>query len=107
MRTDWEPLLKVLSDRQQSEKQRAEAFHTSMAAALLQQVRQLAKTHKFARVGLAGGVFQNRVLTGQVVQLLEAEAYDVRLGIDLPCNDAAISFGQVAECAALDSWEET
>jgi hydrogenase maturation factor HypF (carbamoyltransferase family) len=44
-------------------------------------------------------------LTGQVAQLLEADGYDVRLGIDLPCNDAAISFGQVAECAALDNWE--
>lgn len=106
LRTDWEPMLAMLSDQQRSERRRAEAFHTSMATALLQQVRELAELHKIERVGLAGGVFQNRVLTGQVAQLLAGDGYDVRLGIDLPCNDAAISFGQVAECAALDNWED-
>ena len=98
-------MLAMLSDQERSERPRAEAFHTSMATALLQQVRELADLHKIERVGLAGGVFQNRVLTDQVAQLLEADGYDVRLGIDLPCNDAAISFGQVAECAALDNLE--
>jgi len=107
LRTDWEPLLEMLTDQERSERRRAESFHTSMATALLQQVRELADVHKVERVGLAGGVFQNRILTGQVVQRLQADGYDVRLGIDLPCNDAAISFGQVAECAALDNWEET
>jgi hydrogenase maturation protein HypF len=103
MRTDWEPLLEMLSDESQSAARRAEAFHSSMAAALGEQVRQLSASHDFDRIGLAGGVFQNRVLTDQVVRMLEADGHEVSLGLELPCNDAAISFGQIAERAALDS----
>jgi hydrogenase maturation protein HypF len=45
-------------------------------------------------------VFQNRILTGQVRELLEDDGWPVSLSTDLPCNDAAISFGQLVEFAA-------
>ncbi len=104
--TDWEPLLTMLGDGSTSATKRAESFHSSMAMALLDQVREISATQRFDRIGLAGGVFQNRVLTDQVVHLLEADGYAVHLGLELPCNDASISFGQVAECAALDCLEK-
>jgi hydrogenase maturation protein HypF len=92
----------MLGDGSTSATKRAESFHSSMAMALLDQVRKISVMQRFDRIGLAGGVFQNRVLTDQVVHLLEADGYEVHLGLELPCNDASISFGQVAECAALD-----
>lgn len=100
LRTDWEPLLTMLMDDRQSPKRRAEAFHSSMAEALCEQARRISELHTVDQIGLAGGVFQNRVLTDQAVRLLEADGFDVYLNRHLPCNDAALSFGQAAECAA-------
>jgi hydrogenase maturation protein HypF len=71
-----------------------------MAHALREQARKIAQTEKVERVGLAGGVFQNRVLTGQVVQLLREDGFKVFIGEALPANDAALSFGQLVEYAS-------
>ena len=102
LRTDWEPLVAMLADERRSPTQRSEAFHSSMAEALRNQVKQIAASHDVDQIGLSGGVFQNRVLTDQVIGLLEADGYGVYLNRQLPCNDAALSFGQAAECAARD-----
>jgi len=104
-RTDWEPLLDMLGDESRSQRSRAESFHSSMAAALAQQARAVAEFHGFDRVGLAGGVFQNRSLTERVIELLAVDGFRAEMGHALPCNDAAISFGQIAELAALDVLE--
>jgi hydrogenase maturation protein HypF len=53
-----------------------------------------------ARVGLAGGVFQNRILTERAMGRLQAEGFEVFLGRQLPMNDAGLSFGQEIEYAA-------
>ena len=98
--SDWEPLLEILLDDRRSKIERAQSFHTSMAHALREQARKIAQTEKVERVGLAGGVFQNRVLTGQVVQLLREDGFKVFIGEALPANDAALSFGQLVEYAS-------
>jgi hydrogenase maturation protein HypF len=54
------------------------------------------------RVGLGGGVFQNRVLTEQVQVLLKAADFEVLIPERLPVNDAGISYGQLIEAAAID-----
>jgi hydrogenase maturation protein HypF len=53
------------------------------------------------RVGLGGGVFQNRVLTERARELLMAEGFEVLLPHRLPVNDAGISYGQLIEAAAI------
>jgi hydrogenase maturation protein HypF len=106
-RTDWEPLLTLMTDVRRSAASRAEAFHSSMAMALLEQARRIRDEARIDQVGLCGGVFQNRILTEQVVALLEADEFQVYLSTELPCNDAALSFGQAAELAAReqDGWK--
>jgi hydrogenase maturation protein HypF len=52
------------------------------------------------RVGLTGGVFQNRVLADEAAELLTAAGFEVHLPRALPCNDAALCFGQIVEFAA-------
>ncbi len=99
-RTDWEPLLDVIGDVSRDRPDRAEVFHSTMAHAILQQARQARAEHDISQVGLCGGVFQNRVLTEQAVELLESDGFRVRLPLLLPCNDAALSYGQAAEFAA-------
>ena len=97
---DWEPLLAVLMDKSRAVAERAALFHASMANTVLQQSRQARSSHDVNRIGLSGGVFQNRVLTEQVVALLENDGFNVMFPDDIPVNDAGISFGQVIEYAA-------
>ena len=98
--TDWQPLLEIMTDGSLSSVRRAGIFHASMANSILAQARAARDRHGIAQVGLSGGVFQNRVLADSVIELLEADGLDVFMPQALPCNDAALSFGQAAEVAA-------
>ncbi len=102
LRADWEPLLIEIGKKDENPIRHAETFHTSMATTLLEQARRIRDNHQIAQVGLAGGVFQNRVLTEQAVALLRRDGFDVYLSSELPCNDAALGYGQAAEIAALE-----
>ena len=100
LRSDWAPLLPMLADEKMAPGLRAEIFHCSLAAVILDQAVAARSLHKIDRVGLTGGVFQNQFLTALAVDLLTDNDFDVRLPLMLPCNDAALSFGQIAEFAA-------
>ena len=102
LRTDWAPLLPLLADSGLSMNYRAEVFHSSLAAAILDQATRIRESRGNLRIGLTGGVFQNQVLTSQAVDLLTANDFEVFVPKRLPCNDAALSFGQIAETAAQD-----
>ena len=99
-RCDWEPMLDLANDQRRSQRARAEAFHSSMAQSLLDQALTIRAEATVDHVGLCGGVFQNRALTEQAVMLLESAGFRVYVPGTLPVNDAALSFGQVAETAA-------
>ena len=99
-RGDWRPLLRMMTDECRSRALRAEIFHSSMAQLVLEQAQAVRDEHGVNQVGLSGGVFQNRVLTEQVDELLRNDGFDVHMPTVLPVNDAALSFGQAAELAA-------
>lgn len=99
-RTDWQPLLAMLADKRLSRRHRAEVFHSSAAHALLAQAQAARDVYGAVRVGLTGGVFQNKVLAAESVELLTAAGFEVHLPRALPCNDAALCFGQIVEFAA-------
>jgi hydrogenase maturation protein HypF len=96
-RTDWAPLLPVLSDRGLSESARAGIFHESLACALVEQALTLARGVDFEAVGLTGGVFQNRLLAERTMALLAARGLRVYLPEAVPANDAGLAFGQLIE----------
>ena len=102
-RSDWRSLLRMLTDECRSPALRAEIFHSSMAHLVLEQAQTVRDEHGVNQVGLSGGVFQNRILTEQVIDLLSGDGFDVQLPAVLPVNDAALSFGQAAELAARES----
>jgi hydrogenase maturation protein HypF len=108
-RSDWEPLLRAMRDARCAPAVRAAMFHSSLAQALCQQALAVRKHTGVARVGLGGGVFQNRVLTEQTSALLTAAGFEVLIPERLPVNDAAISYGQLIEACAVSamnsSWE--
>jgi hydrogenase maturation protein HypF len=101
-RGDWRPLLRMMQDECRSRALRAEIFHSSMAQLVLEQAHAVRDEYGVNQVGLSGGVFQNRVLAEQVVELLEGEGFVVHLPVVLPVNDAALSYGQAAELAARE-----
>ena len=100
LRSDWAPLLPMLGDQSLSQQHRAEVFHSSVAHALYAQARAARAESGIQRIGLTGGVFQNRILAAEVVQLLSGDGFEVHLPTALPCNDAGLCFGQIVEFAA-------
>ncbi len=77
----------------------AALLHASLAQALIDQTLRVRAEHGEFTVGLAGGVFQNRVLSELVLARLAHHGFAARLGARLPANDAAIAYGQVIEAA--------
>jgi hydrogenase maturation protein HypF len=98
-RSDWAPLIEVLRDARRSPAVRAEMFHSSLAQVLCDQALAVRKHSGVTRVGLGGGVFQNRVLTEQAHALLTSAGFEVLIPARLPVNDASISYGQLIESA--------
>ncbi len=99
--TDWTPLVPYLLDASISTAERAAGFHKSLAYAALDQALRIREEHGTDRVGLSGGVFQNRTLTQELTRLLSEHGFDVKLPEQVPCNDAGISFGQIIEFGSL------
>ena len=98
-RTDWAPLLPVLADSAVPAGVRAGLFHESLARALVDQARALARVEAFDAVGLAGGVFQTRLLAERVLALLREHGIPVHLPAIVPPNDGGLAFGQLIEAA--------
>jgi hydrogenase maturation protein HypF len=99
-RSDWEALLALLQDTAISAARRAEIFHSSLAHAILAQARRVRDERAVRQVGLCGGVFQNRVLSEEVADLLGRDGFEVQMPRQLPGNDAALCVGQAVEIAA-------
>ena len=97
LRADWSPLLDWLEDEQLSQSERASRFHATMAATLLAKAQRLRDQYGQFRVGLSGGVFQNKLLTEQVIGLLQHADFEVYLPNRIPCNDGGLCAGQVME----------
>jgi hydrogenase maturation protein HypF len=99
-RCDWAPLLPAMLDERRTPAARAALLHASLAQALCEQAVAVRHQSGVARVGLSGGVFQNRILTERVQVLLTAAGFEVLIPRCLPVNDAGISYGQLIEAAA-------
>jgi hydrogenase maturation protein HypF len=102
-RSDWAPLVSGMLDAKCSVAERAAVFHSSLAQALCEQALAVREDSGVTRVGLGGGVFQNRILSEEVKARLTTAGFEVLIPKRLPVNDAAISYGQLIEAAALDA----
>ena len=98
--TDWGPLVHGLLAHERAPGVRAADFHASLAQALVEQALQIRESHAVGRVGLCGGVFQNRWLVERATDLLRTHGFGVCLAQQIPANDGGISFGQAVEVGA-------
>ena len=96
-RSDWSGLIPMLKDTSMSVNERAACFHYSMAQTLLTQAIVQRELTGVNTIGLAGGVFQNCVLTERCIELLSDNGFQVTLPLLVPVNDAGISFGQIID----------
>ncbi|ODU49242.1 MAG: carbamoyltransferase HypF [Thiobacillus sp. SCN 63-374] len=96
-RTDWAPLLPMLTDAARPVAERAARFHLSLAQALVEQAKQLREQSGIQSLGLTGGVFQNRMLAEAAISRLQRAGFSIHLPRRVPVNDAGLSFGQVIE----------
>ena len=95
--SDWGPLLDGLLSTDKSVTARAALFHATLAAMLLAQARALRDIHGVTKLGLTGGVFQNRVLSERIMREATRDGFTVLVPEQIPCNDAGLSFGQIVE----------
>jgi hydrogenase maturation protein HypF len=95
--TDWAPLVPAMLDATRTIGERSAVFHATLANALRDQACAVRDACGDFVVGMIGGVFQNRRLTELAIEYLEEDGFDVRLALQLPCNDGGLSFGQLIE----------
>jgi hydrogenase maturation protein HypF len=80
----------------------AARFHRGVAAAIVEVCTALRETSGLGTVALSGGVFQNVLLLGHVVDRLEESGFRVLTHARVPPNDGGISLGQASVAAARD-----
>src|SRR6185369_6127270 len=94
---DWLPMVKSVVDDCLSGRKRADIaaiFHHSMAAASAALCREIRLESGLDRVVLSGGVFQNRLLSEELLTLLEADGFRVFTHRLVPPNDGGLALGQ-------------
>jgi hydrogenase maturation protein HypF len=95
--SDWSPLLPFLMDAKLSSAEQSSVLHASLAATIADQAKAVREQYGINRIGLTGGVFQNRLLTEQTLSTLEKLGFDIYLHENIPSGDGGISFGQIIE----------
>jgi hydrogenase maturation protein HypF len=94
---DWLPLLQGVVVDQLAGRRRcdiAAAFHHSLALAASEVCREIRVSSGLERVVLSGGVFQNRLLSEELVTLLENDGFTVYTHRLVPPNDGGLALGQ-------------
>lgn len=74
-------------------------FHHAVAEALLAGCRLIRNDCGYGQVALSGGVFQNRLLTELVCNILEEDGFEVFTHRLVPPNDGGLSLGQAVVAA--------
>jgi hydrogenase maturation protein HypF len=96
---DWSPMIReVLADRDRREEpgRMAMRFHRGLAEG----ISRMCEPFPGLPVVLAGGVFQNRLLTEFVVERLHSAGRTVGLSGTIPPNDGGLAAGQLAVALA-------
>jgi hydrogenase maturation protein HypF len=72
----------------------ARAFHHTIAGGILEVCTRIREESGATRVVLSGGVFQNRLLTEEVAQLLKGGGFEPFCHRLVPPNDGGLALGQ-------------
>lgn len=70
------------------------AFHTTMAAAVVDMVGRISRDIGIRQVALSGGVWQNMTLLKEVIRMLQQNGFIVYIHHQVPANDGGLALGQ-------------
>ncbi len=70
------------------------AFHRQVASTILDQCRQIRLETGAQQVALTGGVFQNKILMEESLDLLRKDGFDPYYNVSVSPNDGGIALGQ-------------
>jgi hydrogenase maturation protein HypF len=76
-------------------------FHNSLARAIARMAIRMREATGLSEVVLSGGVFQNHLLMGRVVDLLEGADFKAYIHHKVPANDGGIALGQAFHALCL------
>lgn len=81
----------------------SQRFHDAFVLVVLEASQIIRAVYDINTIVLCGGVYMNRHLLEQSIEVLTAEGFTLALNQDVPPNDASVSFGEavVACCRAL------
>lgn len=91
---DAAPVISVLAQSNQSQEALALGFHIAVADMAVELCARLRGRTGINKVALSGGVFQNAVLLGDMMDKLTAKGFAVYTNEKVPPNDGGISLGQ-------------
>jgi hydrogenase maturation protein HypF len=102
-RIDWEPLVSDWLGGAGSKDTAAAAceFHGTLAETIAAIAAKERERTGIDIVGLAGGVFQNALLTELAHERLTGQGFRVCLAEQIPCGDGGLSYGQVIEALEM------
>lgn len=78
----------------------AARFHNTVVRIIGAMALNAAQVSGIKKVVLSGGSFQNRILVGRSVDVLQRDGFEVYIQHKVPCNDGGIALGQLAVAAA-------
>ncbi|MFQ3675396.1 MAG: hypothetical protein SNJ64_02495 [Endomicrobiia bacterium] len=73
----------------------AAKFHYTICKISLDIVKKICKRYKINKIILSGGVFQNKIVTRILTEMLKKTKYEVYFHKQFSCNDSGVSLGQV------------
>lgn len=71
-------------------------FHHSLIVTFAGMADRIREIHNINKIGLSGGVFQNKLLFEGLVEQLENKEFEIYTHKQVPTNDGGIALGQVA-----------
>jgi len=78
----------------------AACFHVTVAQAVVEMVKLIRQDTGLQTVALSGGVWQNMILLGKVVGMLQQDGFAVYSNERVPLNDGGLALGQAVVAGA-------
>ncbi|MCX7720648.1 MAG: carbamoyltransferase HypF [Dictyoglomus thermophilum] len=87
---------KIIEEKNKKDKRDiARKFHNTISQIIIALSEIFREEYKINKVGLSGGVFQNRLLLRTTIPLLQERKFEVYTHQKVPTNDGGISLGQI------------